>query len=88
MIPSGFTGLLADNGIYGIGAAIVIAIGGFAYTVYNGVRTDRRTETYHELDELYRRLERAETDLKECSAARDRLEKRIVRLLMDRNGDT
>lgn len=84
-------GLVADDSFYGIGAAIVIAIAGFAYTVYNGVKTDRRsTMTAIEqalntrIDDLVRQVNEWKEEANECAKQRAVLE-REQRVLMQEN---
>lgn len=90
MIPDALAGVLADNSVYGIGAAIVIAAAGFAYTIYNGVRTDRRSSTSsfesamnERITDLVRQVEEAKAEARECSEQRRMLERENVRLMRE-----
>lgn len=88
--------LAADGSLYGIGAAIVIAIAGFAYTVYSGVRADRRNvmssagQAMNErINDLVRQVDEYKAEARECADARKQLEQenlRLMRELLKKNG--
>ncbi len=79
-----------DQSLYGVGAAIVIAMAGFAYTVYSGVRSDRRssaTQVEGELNDrvldLIRQRDEAKETAKECAEQRSALERENLRLMRE-----
>jgi len=87
-----------DPSFYGVGAAIVIAMGGFAYTVYSGARTDRRAADAQaigmlnsRIDDLCRQVDEAKAEAKECATQRKELEQTNLRLMAEvfrlRNGN-
>ncbi len=79
-----------DQSIYGIGAAIVIAMAGFVYTVYSGVRSDRRssaTQIEGELNDRVADLIRQRDEWKEsarkCAEQLEVVERDRLRLMRE-----
>lgn len=83
--------LAAEDSLYGIGVAIVIAVGGFCYTIYNGVRTDRKatfrdveTAMNQRITDLKSQVDELRDGLDDCTKQRRNLE-REKRDMMEEN---
>lgn len=79
-----------DGSVYGIGAAIVIAMAGFIYTVYNGVRQDRRSgmgqiegALNDRINDLVRQVQEAKEEARECANQRKVLERENLKLMRE-----
>ncbi len=79
-----------DQSLYGVGAAIIIAMAGFAYTVYSGVQSDKRssaTQIEGELNDRVADLIRQRDEWKEsarkCAEQLEVVERDRLRLMRE-----